>query len=235
MNVSAHQPAYLPWLGYLHRIAISDQFIILDDVQFEKNSYTNRNQVKGPNGAVWLTVPVSLKGHLSAKIRDIKIASDNRWAGKHLKTLNQAYSKSPFFNDHIDFFRTVFEQTWDHIVDINHVVLDYFLEQFAIDTPLVNQSELSLEGKKQELILDLCGKVNAAAFIFGKFGQDYVQREVFAAAGIEIFFHEYSSQPYPQLWGDFIPNLSALDMLFNVPADELNDRLMSGNEHSLMV
>ena len=91
MKVSIHQPAYLPWLGYFDRIAKSDLFIYLDNVQFEKNSYTNRNIIKGPNGPQWLTIPIKQKGHLNRKLYEIEIATDIDWRSKHLKSITNAW------------------------------------------------------------------------------------------------------------------------------------------------
>ncbi len=228
MIISAHQPAYLPWLGYLHRIALSDKFVILDEVQFEKNSFTNRNRIRGPGGIIWLTVPVRLKGHLASTIRQTKIANDNKWAKKHWKSIQQAYAKAPFFSVHADFFEEIFTQSWSYIAPLNRLILNYLLEQFKIETPLVDQSELRGGGKKQDLILSLCDNLEADTFIFGKCGKDYVNLDKFGAAGITPRFHEYNTLSYPQLWGDFEANLSTVDLLFNVPPDELNDRLFSG-------
>ena len=110
MKISAHQPAYLPWGGFIERISLSDVFIILDDVQFEKNSFTNRNQIKTSNGPTWLTVPVSLKGHTSSSIKDIEIANNKPWHKKHWKTIQQNYKKSPFFREHENFLKILTER-----------------------------------------------------------------------------------------------------------------------------
>lgn len=228
MRLSAHQTAYLPWLGYLHRISLSDLFVILDDVQFEKNSFTNRNRVKIAAGAAWLTVPVNLKGHISSTIRAIEVANETNWARKHWLTLAQGYAKAPFFGAHRDFFESVFNRSWERLVDINHVTLEYLLRQFEIETPVVYQSKLQVGGQKQELILSLCRKLQADQFLFGIMGREYVDKELFLAHSVTPSFHTYRTVPYPQLRGGFIANLSALDMLFNVPTDELRDRLMAG-------
>ena len=107
MIISAHQPAYLPWCGYFQRISMSDVFVILDEVQFEKNSFTNRNQIKTSNGVFWLTVPVRLKGHLSSNIKQIEISDNGQWAKKHWKTIKQNYLKAPFFDLYQDTFKGV--------------------------------------------------------------------------------------------------------------------------------
>jgi hypothetical protein len=218
----------MPWAGYLHRIAISDHFVLLDDVQFEKNSYTNRNRLKGPNGEVWLTVPVILKGHMSGTIGDVKIATHNKWAIKHWKSIQQSYGKAPYYKQHADFFHDIFNQNWKHLHSLNRIIIDYLLLQFNIDTNIINLSSINLMGKKQELILAICSELNADSFVFGMQGRDYVDQKLFEKAHVSPIFHEYHTKKYHQLWGDFIPNLSAIDLLFNVPRDELGDILKIG-------
>ena len=220
----------MPWAGYLHRIAISDKFIILDEVQFEKNSYTNRNRIKTSSGVTWLTVPVCLKGHISGTIREVKIASGNNGLKKQWKTIQQAYAKSPYFKTHKKFFDTVFEQSWQSLVLLNQTILDYLLIQFEIDTPCLALSEMNTEGKKQDLILALCEKYGANEFIFGAFGRDYVDVKVFNNAGVQPYFHEYNTLPYPQLWGAFEENLSVIDMLFNIHPSELRNHLFASGK-----
>ncbi len=228
MILSAHQPAYLPWLGYLHRIAISDHFVILDNVQFEKNSFTNRNRINSGGKGLWLTVPVHLKGHISATIRDVEIAQNIKWASKHYKSLCQSYQKTPFFSQHKDFFESIYQQHWSSLLDLNQALLVYLLEQFAITTPMTMLSDIDVQGKKQELILDLCQALSAKRFIFGAQGHDYVDETLFAEAGVDTLFHHYTTPVYEPLNSDFIPDLSCVDLLFNYPVDELSQRLHEG-------
>ena len=108
MILTAHQSSYLPWLGFFHKIALSDTFVLLDNVQFEKNSFSNRNKIKGHRESFWLTVPVDLEGHLHKKISDIKIVDNRIWRKKHLKSIEQSYSKAPFYKKYIDFFKCNF-------------------------------------------------------------------------------------------------------------------------------
>jgi hypothetical protein len=225
MRLSAHQSAYLPWFGYLQRIAISDAFVVLDNVQFEKNSFTNRNRIKNPNGINWLTVPVHLRNHLSQTVLDLEIANSNSWRKKHWKSIVSNYAKATEFSKHEEFFGSIYLQNWNRLRDLNNAILKYFLKLLEIDTPIYYQSELSIDGKKQDLILNLCEHFGSEAFIFGPEARNYVEPERFEGRGIDILFHEYSDIPYPQLWGDFVPNLSAIDVLFNCTLDEVRRRL----------
>jgi len=223
MKISAHQPAYLPWGGYIERISLSDIFIILDDVQFEKNSFTNRNQIKTSNGLAWLTVPVNLKGHISNSIKDIEVVNNQPWSKKHWKTIQQNYQKSPFFNDHEDFLADTYSKNWTLLNELNSHLLSYFLNFLDINTEIIYLSSLEVVGKKQDLIVNLCNYFSASDFIFGALGKDYVEEDKFLDSNIKAHFHEYEDLVYKQLWGDYIPNLSILDMIMNVEPSELKE------------
>lgn len=230
MIISAHQPAYIPWCGYLQRIALCEKFIILDDVQFEKNSFVNRNQIKGPNGPFWLTVPVNLKDHIQGTIKNTPIANDENWQVKHWKSLKHNYASAPYFKSHEKFLESVFTKKWDYISELNEHVFKYLLKQFNINTEIYNLSSISVEGNKQDLILSLCKYFKASKFIFGSQGRDYAEIDLFKKQGIEVCFHEYVSPEYVQRKGDFIPNLSAVDVIFNIAPEELHSFIMKGGK-----
>jgi len=227
--LSAHQPAYLPWVGYLHRIAISDHFVILDSVQFEKNSFINRNLIKYGDSELWLTVPVKLKNHLTSTIKDIQIDQNSNWAKKHYKTLCQVYSKSPYFDYHEPFFQDIYKKKWTSIHELNITILYYLLDKFQIKTPISMLSDLHIEGSKQDLILNLSLEFNASQFIFGKYGHDYVDKSIFHKAGVGVAFHDYQFDIVNQSKMNSKQNFSCVDLLFNSSLDELNHHLLSKN------
>src|SRR5207249_4338568 len=135
MIVSINQPAYLPWLGYFHRIAVSDAHVVLDHVQFEKNSFTNRNKVRTREGWCWLTVPVKTAGKFGAlPINEVRIANENLWASKHWATLMLNYSKAPFFNQHAEFFEDIYTRRWEKLADLAREITEYMLNAFGIHT-----------------------------------------------------------------------------------------------------
>ena len=226
--VTAHQPAYLPWLGYFHKIALSDVFIVLDNVQFEKNSFINRNKIKGPNGAFWLTVPVSLQGHLHRKIRKIKIQRTVPWEKKHLKSIENCYRKSAYFDQYMPFFRECYDRKWDTIADLTDHMLGWFLTQLGIDVAVYRMSDCAFDGKKIDLVLQVSKKFNADVFIFGAIGRDYATADTFRSNNVRPYFQDYRHPTYPQRFGDFIPYISVLDLLFNC-GPHAADILRTGN------
>lgn len=226
--VTAHQSCYLPWLGLFHKIALSDIFVILDDVQFEKNSFSNRNKIKGPNKDFWLTVPVSLKEHLQKKIKEIEISNDSRWKKKHLKAIEMNYAKAQFFSNYIDFFRECYSKDWENLSELSEYMLLWFLKQLNIKARVVKMSDFSFKEKKSDLVLEICKKFNATKYVFGILGKDYADMNEFNKFGIKVYFQEYKHPEYNQLYGSFIPNLSIVDLLFNCGPSSY-DILMNGN------
>lgn len=213
--VSAHQPAYLPWLGFFHKIMLSDVFVILDAVQFEKNSFTNRNKIKGANGDFWLSVPLGQKGHLGKTIRNMKIDNGSNWKAKHLKSLESAYRTTKYFNDYSDFFRDAYSRDWDGLAQLNDFMLGGFLKILGVETKLCRMSDYGFHQRKDGLVLEICEKFNAEIYISGTLGKDYLDVCKFKERGIEVYFQEYNHPRYAQPFGDFIPNLGVADLIFN--------------------
>jgi len=216
MIVSINQPAYLPWLGYFHRIAVSDLHIVLDHVQFEKNSFTNRNQVRTANGPCWLTVPVATKGKFGdLSINKLEIAKEQRWADKHWGTLRANYRKAPFFAEHAPFFEQVYQKPWDRLSDLMNEITAYLLRAFCISTPLSFSSKMKAGGRKDELVLNLCREAGAATYLSGPLGRNYLHEEAFSATGIKVAYQDYQHPSYPQVYPGFESHMAAIDLLFN--------------------
>jgi hypothetical protein len=216
MIVSIHQPAYLPWLGYFHRIAISDAHIILDHVQFEKNSFTNRNKVRTADGWCWLTVPVKTAGHFgNLPISRIDIANYRHWAASHWKTLRLNYSKAPFFDQHSVFFRNLYNHAWCKLTDLTAEINGYLLNAFCIATPLYLSSQMKVPGRKDELILNLCRELGASTYLSGPLGRNYLREQLFRQHGVAVEYDDYRHPIYPQTDSGFVPNMAAVDLLFN--------------------
>jgi hypothetical protein len=220
MIVAIHQPHFLPWLGYLHRMAQVDLFVLLDHVQFERRNYQNRTQIRLNGEARWLSVPVVQR---SQKERIIEKQVDNRldgakpWGPNHFSTLRHAYREAPFFKEYSAPFRQLLEAPWERLVDIDQAGLDILRDAFGIRTPLARSSELAVEGARGDLILAICKAVGATTLTVGFGGsRGYLDTEAFAQAGIGIRLHAFEhpvyAQPGPQ---PFLKGLSAIDMLFN--------------------
>jgi hypothetical protein len=215
MILSAHQPAYLPWLGYFDKIARSDLFVYLDTVQFEKNSYINRNQIKTPQGALWLTIPVKTKGHIANTLLSTKIDDSQPWRSKHLKSILMNYKKAAGFDERFPKIENLLSYQETNLADYCFHQLLFWLSELGITTPIVRSSELPISSTKSDLVLDLCSYHQAGQYLSGALGRDYLVEEDFRKTGITIEYQDFKSQHYAQLWGGFIPKLSVLDWWLN--------------------
>jgi hypothetical protein len=215
MIVSINQPAYLPWLGYFHRIAVSEAHIVLDHVQFEKNSFTNRNKVRMREGWCWLTVPVKTAGKFGdLPIHTLEIA-DKPWASKHWETLRLNYSKAPFFGDHASFFEDIYARPWERLADLTREITLYVLDAFGIGTKLYFSSQMKAAGKKDELVLNLCRELDATVYLSGPLGRNYLHEGLFREYRIAIQYDDYHHPAYSQVYPGFEPYMAAIDLLFN--------------------
>jgi hypothetical protein len=228
MILTAHQPVYLPWLGLFHKIALSDAFCYFDDVQYLKKDWNNRNKIRTKTGGIWLTIPVLTKGYREKKIREIEINNFIDWRKKHWKSIYLTYKNAYFFNKYSDFFEDVYKKEWKYLTDINEYMLKWFLKELNIDVKYYKASELNFGGHKSELVVNMCKKLNAKLYIFGKLGKDYANEGDFNQEGIKIYFQDYKHPTYPQLFDDFLPYMSIIDLLFNV-GDSSLEVLMDGN------
>ena len=220
MKVAIHQPHFLPWLGYLHRMAQADVFVLLDSVQFERRNYQNRTMIRMNDQGHWLTVPVvqnSQKERIVEKLVDNRLDGTKWWSANHFATLRHAYRAAPFFGAYADEVKRLFDTKWERLVDINEAGLELLRKALGITTPLVRSSELAVEGARAELIFNVCKAVGADTLVAGFGGsRGYLDIEGFARGGVNVTFHEFQHPEYPQPGnGPFLKGLSALDMLFN--------------------
>jgi hypothetical protein len=219
--VSIHQPAYIPWLGYFTRIAASDAFIFLDNVQFEKNSFTNRNRIKTADGPRWLTVPVLLDDHFETVINEIKIDDRQNWRRKHLRSIEHNYRRASGFTEKFANLATNYARQSDRLAELCYNQLKFWLNELKIHTCILRASELSASGNKSALLLALCKQVGATTYLSGPLGRGYLQQDQFAANGIRVRYHDFVHPKYPQLFGDFLPAMGVVDFWMNCTDTDL--------------
>ncbi|HOO57048.1 MAG TPA: WbqC family protein [bacterium] len=216
MIISVHQPQYLPWLGYFDKIDSSDIFVILDNVQFKKREFQNRNRIKTPNGPKWLTVPVKVKGRYHQLAKDVLIDIESGWHTRHAKALELNYRKSVFFENHFEKIAGFLQEgKFGRLADLNISMLRYFLGTLGIDTPILIESDLGVTGTGTERIINICKKAGADTYLSGAGGKNYMREEMFAEAGINLDYQEFAHPEYEQLFGSFMPFMSIADLLFN--------------------
>jgi hypothetical protein len=216
MIVSAGQPYFAPFPGFFYKARLSDVLVVLDSVQFPLGTtWISRNRFKNSRGTLWMTVPVWKKGLGLQKIDDVRICYDFHWTRKHLESLKVAYANSPYLADHLPFVEKLFSGTFERLIDLNLSIIRYILKQLQIRTELVLLSELGLEAKGSLLPVQICRKMGSLRFAAQYSARKYLDPDLFRESGISLEYFKPPSPVYPQLWGDFIRDLSAFDLVFN--------------------
>lgn len=210
--VTIHQPYFMPYLGFFDKMARSDVFVILDDVQFEKNSFLNRNKIKTPNGPIWLTVPT--KGHLNQKINQVEIDDSKNWHESHLKSIYFNYKKSKNFDKIFPKIEKIYSSKEKNLARFNLLTLKMLAKELGLKPKFYFSSEMHLRKRGSDLLLAIVKKRKGAIYLSGKMGEEYLDQDLFNKEEIKVLFQNFKSPKYPQLWGEFTPNLSALDYLF---------------------
>lgn len=228
MIISAHQPAYNPWLGYFHKLLISDIFVIMDDVQFEKNSFTNRNKIYCKPDGTMLTIPCNMKNHTEKSVKEMEIANDI-WKIKHLKSIEQTYSKTPNFNNVFPIIEKTLTLNSNFLVDFTNQLLLDIINYIGIDTKIVFASALNIASKKLDYVIELTKKLDGDVFVFGKLGKDYADVNYLLENSITPIFQDYKHPIYRQKGTEFIPYLGILDLLFYEKKENIIEIILKDN------
>ena len=222
MIISINQPAYLPWLGYFNRIVKSDLHVVLDHVQFEKNSFINRNKILLNEKSLWLTLPVLTKGLFDdLKIKNLQLDSKVNWKKKHILTIEQAYSKSPYWDEFKDEINQIYATNLYSLSDVLKESFHFFVKYLKITTPIEYSSSYNFSEKKSDLVLEICQKFKADQYLSGPLGRNYLELSKFHDHGIEVIFDDYIHPVYSQKSVQFIPYLSSLDLIANCGKESL--------------
>ncbi|MCX7975247.1 MAG: WbqC family protein [Candidatus Aminicenantes bacterium] len=215
MRIGFHQPAFIPWGGFWARLAHVDKMILLDDTLLARGfTFVNRNRLKGPNGEIWITVPLKRKGRGRQKIRDLEIHEKPYWAKRFLATLRHYYGKSIYFESLFSEISKVVNDNNDYFLPMIESLLLLLREAFGLKTPLIKQSDLGITGQGTELLISIADYLKADEVLLSSYAVKHVDLRQFRQRGIKVFLHFFDMPQYPQFWGEFCPNLSALDLYF---------------------
>ncbi len=220
MIIAIHQPQYLPWLGYFDKMDRADAFCYLDNIQFKKNEWQNRNRLKTAQDWQWLTVPVQY--HFPQKIIEVTINKAVNWKHKHLQSLVTNYKKAPYFNDYYPIFELALKQDFDSIADVNIHMITQIMKIFGISSkPVVRASELSLSDDPTGRLIDICKHFDGDTYLAGQDGVNYMDMEQFVKSGIKVITQKFEHPIYPQCFGDFQSHMSIVDLIFNCGPESL--------------
>jgi hypothetical protein len=218
--VAIIQSNYIPWKGYFDIVNQVDEFILYDDRQYTRRDWRNRNLIKTAQGLHWLTIPVRVKGRYEQRIDETMI-SDPEWAGKHWKTIAQAYAAAPHFKTYGDAIGALYEKSGEErLSEVNRRFLEGVCRLLGIRTRLTWCTDYEAAGDRTERLVDLCRQAGASDYLSGPAARSYIEEERFGSAGIGLSYMDYTGYPeYPQLHGAFEHGVSIIDLLFNVGPD----------------
>jgi hypothetical protein len=217
MKIAISQPTYLPWLGYFDLIDQVDAFVILDSVQFEKQSWQQRNRIKTPIGLQWLTVPVIFRGRLGQAIKEVEIRDTEFWHD-HLRAIELNYRRAPHFEDYFDQLGSrIMCGPGTRLADLNVRLIEWLMSVLGIRTKLLFASQLDQPGKKTELLANICIALGAEQYISPPGSSVYLlaEREQLFSRSIDLFFQHYEHPQYGQSFPPFCPQASVIDLIFN--------------------
>lgn len=233
-KIAIVQSNYIPWKGYFDLIAAVDEFILYDDMQYTRRDWRNRNQIKTPQGAQWLTVPVRVGGRFHQRIRETEI-DGVEWAAAHWKTLAQNYRRAPYFGEIAEWLEPLYARsTYTHLSQLNRRLIEAICAYLEIGTMISNSWDYVLPEGRSERLAGLCRQAGATEYISGPSARDYLDEQVFTDLGIAVTWFDYSGYPeYRQLWGGFTHAVSIVDLLFNCgPASARYMRHAASARHS---
>ena len=226
-SIAVLQPSYLPWIGYFEQIDRVDHFIFYDDVQYTKNDWRNRNRIKHAGGIMWLSVPV--RDPFAKAINEVEIDNTQPWRRKHLNALSSNYRQCPFFEEVYPLVEQAFIQNHDKLSALNVDIITNIMEYLQITTSFHLASQLNVGGDKNSRLINFCRHFDAKSYYSGAAAREYLACEAFEEAGIDVVFQSFEHRPYSQQFGDFVPFLSIIDLLFNHGRESL-DYIRMGNE-----
>src|SRR4030043_38533 len=214
MIISFNQPAFIPWGGVFARLLRSDRMVLLDDTVLARGfSFVNRNRLKGPEGEVWIPVPLKRKGRGQQKIKHLEVYEKASWARKFLSTLRHYYGKSVYFEAVFRDIEAIVTGADYSFMKLAIGLLTVLKRHLGIDNDVLFQSSLGISGKGTPLLVSIAENLQADEAILPYGSEKSVEHAQFKSAGIKLHFLRYSPPQYPQFWGEFLPNLSALDLL----------------------
>ena len=215
MRVAVTQPTYLPWMGLFAMIDSVDTFVFLDDVQFEKQSWQQRNRIKGAAQPIWLTVPVYRQ--FGQKLSEARINYETDWQKKHWESIRQSYAMRYSSGEIQEWYTTHF----DYLVDLNIHIIESLVGLLGINRPkFVRSSRLSIPGKKAEHLEGILQCLGATEYLANPGSRGYLE-PCLPFKGIKVEWFDYKHPVYPQARGDFIPYMSVVDLLLNAGSDAL--------------
>lgn len=217
LRVGIIQSNYVPWKGYFDFIASVDHFVFLDDVQYTRRDWRNRNKIKTKDGLHWLTIPVDVKGKYLQTIDETEIA-DAAWIDEHLDSLRHAYARAPYFREEWAWIEPLYAGLRGErlLSVVNRRLVEAICTRLAIRTPLHASRDFAAPDDKNDRLIAICRALEAAEYLSGPAARGYIDEARWLERGIAVRFKSYDGyREYPQQHGPFVHGVTILDLLFN--------------------
>jgi hypothetical protein len=232
MIVAIHQPQYLPWIGYFHKMLSADAFCYLDNVQYKKNEWQNRNRIRSADGWQWLTVPVTYR--YPQRIGEVGVNNDVNWGRKHLQALRTSYGRAPYFDRYFPCFEGILACRWEGIAALNLRLIRCLREILGVGgRPAVCASGIAASEEPTQRLVDICRTLGADTYLAGEGAAGYMEPEPFHRQGIQVVTQAFEHPVYPQLFGQFQSHLSVVDLIFNCGPESADIIRRSGGFRAL--
>ena len=216
MKIAIMQPTFLPWVGYFSMMSAVDKFVLLDDVQFERRSWQQRNKILANNGPIWLTIPVVSKNLRSQKINDVQILYEKDFIKKIIRSIEINYLKAPHYKKYSENIYSILKERPKNLSDLTISLIKEIKKILKIKTDIILSSELNIQGKREERLLNICLLLEAKVYLSSPNSKNYLDKtDIFNQNNIALEYYDYSHPIYPQLIKEFQPYISVIDLIFN--------------------
>ncbi len=217
-TVCIHQPDFIPYMGFFHRLLETDIFIVLDDAQFIRDGWHHRDQIKNAAGKTWITLPVN-RDDLFKSISEVRLVQPQDWKIKHLNLLKENYRKAPYYAMYYPQIEAIYAKSHARLMEINMDFLEFLFGCFGLEPRPLFSSELHIQGKSTARLVEMVQQVGGNRYLTGTGSRAYLEESQFTEKGIAVAWQTFQPPDYPQLHGTFIPHLSSIDVVFNLGPD----------------
>jgi hypothetical protein len=222
MILGISQPTFLPWAGYFGLLNIVDEFVFLDNIQFSKRSWQQRNKIKINNQFFFLTVPVISKNKYYQKINEVLIDKKSNFIESHKKNIEFNYKKARYFDNYVNQIFNIYDIKHDKLVDLNIDFIKTICSLLNIKFLFTRSNDLQLKSSKEKLIVDICKLKRCKTYVSTSGSKDYLKNsDEFVKNFISLKYYEFKNIQYRQLGDNYIENLSIIDLLFNLGPNTL--------------
>lgn len=216
MRISIQQPEFFPWLGFFDKMLRVDKIVYLDNIQFKKRYFENRNRVRTYEGWTWIVTPVITKGRYKQNINEVEIDNSRAWRKKLIGTIEHNYRGAPFWQELGPELCRIVMNPMNRLAELNLAVIQLMLKKMGLTTAWVLASSLNTQHHGSDLILEICEKMGAREYLSGRDGKEYLNLGMFEKKGISVHFQNFVHPIYHQFHGGFEQAMSVVDLYFNM-------------------